>query len=69
MDILHFEDLAENEVALVIGGYRISIAKYLRGISGASTLIQNLKEIGLICFELECSRRLGLRADAAMLKP
>ena len=40
MEILHFEDLgdmsvvlAANAVVLVIGGYKISIAKYLRGVS------------------------------------
>ena len=39
MEILHFEDLgdecrlAANAVVLVIGGYQISIAKYLRGVS------------------------------------
>ena len=43
-----FEDLgyecrlAANAVVLVLGGYQISIAKYLRGVS---TLISNLKEI------------------------
>ena len=39
MEILHFEDLgirvslAANAVVLIIGGYQISIAKYLRGVS------------------------------------
>ena len=62
--------MAANAVVLVIGGYQISIAKYLRGVS---TLIYNLKEIGGMVVELECSRRQGIRADAAtaeaMLKP
>ena len=39
MEILR---LAANAVVLVLGGYQISIAKYLRG----STPIYNLKEIG-----------------------
>ena len=50
MEILHFEDLgdtsvvrAANAVVLVLGGYQISIAKNLRGVS---TLIYNFKEIG-----------------------
>ena len=42
MEILHFEHLAANAVVLIIGGYQISIANYLRGVS---TLIYNLKEI------------------------
>ena len=41
MEILHFEDLGDTSVVwyrsiavvLVIGGYQISIAKYLRGVS------------------------------------
>ena len=40
MEILHFEDfggykcrLAANAVVLVLGGYQISIAKNLRGVS------------------------------------
>ena len=40
MEILHFENLggyecrlAVNLIVLVIGGYHISIAKYLRGVS------------------------------------
>ena len=50
--------LAANAVVLVLGGYQISIATNLRGVS---TLIYNLKEIRWILFELECSRRLGGR--------
>ena len=40
MEILHFEDLGDTSVvwlrtqlSIVIGGYQISIAKYLRGVS------------------------------------
>ena len=34
MEISQFEDLGDmNAVVLVIGGYQISIAKYLRGVS------------------------------------
>ena len=56
MEILHFEHLAANAVVLIIGGYQISIANYLRGGGGIYPHIK-LKEI---------------RADAdaaAMIKP
>ena len=70
MEMLHFDDLGGTSV-VGLQGYQISIATYLRGVS---TLIYNLKEIRGIFFELECSRRQGLWADAvadaaAMLKP
>ena len=60
--------LAANAVVLVIGGYQISIAKYLRGIS---TLIERGR---LNICQVRVFTSSGLRVDAdvdaaAMLKP
>ena len=60
--------LAANAVALVIGGYKISIAKYLRGVY---THIK-FESDRLNIFRVRVFRRLGLRVDAgvgAMLRP
>ena len=50
--------MAANAVVLDLGGYQISIATNLMGVS---TLIYNLKEIRRILFELECSCHLSGR--------
>ena len=75
MEILHFEDLgdtsrlAENAVVLVLGGYQIPIAKYLRGVS---TLIYNLERNPLNIFRvsaLTSSGSTGGRGDAKTISP
>ena len=73
MEILHFKDLgdtecclAANTVVLVLRKYQISIAKYLRGYLATYKIWKRSVEY---FSSLECSRRLGLRADeGAMLE-
>ena len=50
--------LAVNAVVLVIGGYQISIAKYLRGVS-TSSIYPHIQFERDILNTFECSRRLG----------